>query len=304
MTDYRDLQPGDGVLFAGMSWDDYEAIPAVRSSELKLIDRSPFHAWYAYHREDRDQQDADEKEQFKIGRAVHAMILEPHTFAGAYAVLPAEFMGRSKAAIAAREDFAGDNQGKTILTPDQHAAAATLADAGVHALTKALRVLTGIDDMDAGRFLAAGLFEVTIVWRDTETGLLCKCRCDWLMPPNEAMPNGLILDVKTTKDGSPDGFSRECVNYAYPLQATHYGAGVAAAFGRKSAAPFLLLAVEKEEPNPAAVYMIDSRLTEYGRREWRRLMELRAQFQGIAEPWPGYGTGIVTLAAPAWLKLD
>jgi hypothetical protein len=102
------------------TYDDYNAIPAVNWSTLKELRKSPLHYKYAL--------DFSQKEtpSLLLGRAVHAAILEPENWLGAFAVRPEGIDRRTKIG---KEDFAkfeAENQGKTVLTAEANKTAWTI----------------------------------------------------------------------------------------------------------------------------------------------------------------------------------
>ncbi len=62
-----------------------------------------------------------------------------------------------------------------------------------------------------------GLAEQSYWWKHRETGLQCKCRCDYVI-------DDMVIDLKTTGEGgaSPDKFTKTIVNFQYHMQAAHY----------------------------------------------------------------------------------
>ena len=58
----------------------------------------------------------------------------------------------------------------------------------------------------AAELLRAGKAEQSFWWDDSDTGLRCKCRPDWL--------NGATaVDLKTTTDASPAGFAKRRIYF-------------------------------------------------------------------------------------------
>ena len=68
-----------------------------------------------------------------------------------------------------------------------------------------------------------GLAEQSYWWKHRETGLQCKCRCDYVI-------DDMVIDLKTTGEGgaSPDKFTKTIVNFNYHLAAAHYLQGTGA----------------------------------------------------------------------------
>lgn len=92
-------------------------------------------------------------------------------------------------------------------------------------------------------------YQTSFVWRDEQTGLLCKSR------PDLSIGNKKVLvDIKTTKDASPRGFAKECVNYDYFLQAIMQMEGVVKSGYMDEVDEYFWIAVQKTEPFNAVMY--------------------------------------------------
>lgn len=62
--------------------------------------------------------------------------------------------------------------------------------------------------------------EITVIWRDAESGLLCKARIDKYLEEFQ-----LILDLKTTKNPREEPFFRDIRYYRYDYQGAWYRRG-------------------------------------------------------------------------------
>ncbi len=143
----------------------------------------------------------------------------------------------------------------------------------------------------------AGKAEQSVYWIDAATGELCRCRPDFWTD------DGIIVDVKTTEDASPEGFARSIANYGYDVQDAFYQDGVAAA-GRPVRA-FLFLAVQKDacvvdgHSYGVAVYQMDEASRELGRAKYRQDLGVYAQCRRT-NIWPNYGDKIESISLPQW----
>ncbi len=255
-----------------MPADEYHALAALGSSDVKAILRSPAHF------KARANADDEPTEAKEIGTALHMAVFEPARFASEVVASPT-FDRRTKAGKADAEAFEAAHAGKLILSASnhlivQHASASVRAHRGAAAL------------------LAAGQPEVTFQWTDTTSGAPCKARVDWLRP------DGVLVDLKSTRDASPAGFVREIVRFGYHLQAAHYMAGARAVLQEPPQA-FVLIAVEKEPPFACGVYVLDddARVRAAGRvaAALARWAECNA-----AGSWPAYSDLIEPITLPAW----
>lgn len=145
---------------------------------------------------------------------------------------------------------------------------------------------------------APGKAEQSIYWVDAKTGELCRIR------PDKRLDNGILLDLKSTEDASPEGFARSIANYGYDVQDAFYQDGVQAATGKPPRA-FIFLAVEKSarvvegKPFGVAVYQLDDASRDLGRAKYREDLNVYAQCRktGI---WPNYGDKIQPIGLPQW----
>jgi hypothetical protein len=245
---------------------------AVSSSGLKRILRSPAH-FVAMQNSPEESTAA-----LAFGKALHAALLEPAKFRERYMAKP-ELDRRTKA-------------GREL---------AQLIDAACEHKTQISQEwLDEIDAMvEAGRrhpqvaqMTQAGEAEVSYVWRDEETGILCKCRPDWLNA--EA-----IWDVKTCADASPAGFSRACAKYMYHVSAAFYVEGVFKLTGRTL--PFRFVASEKDAPYAVAVYEASAVFLRTGGRLVRQALNRLRACRGSGK-WPSYQPdgGIEQIGLPGW----
>lgn len=94
-----------------------------------------------------------------------------------------------------------------------------------------------------------GECEYPIFWRDSDTGIECKCMVDWYAP--------IALDLKTTCDPSPAAYARSLVGLGYVRKIAHYKAGIEKL--RDEVANFVHIAAETASPYRVASYQIDDK---------------------------------------------
>lgn len=174
-----------------------------------------------------------------------------------------------------------NNPGRIVLTPEQWEQLHAMA-AAVHAHPAAGALLTSVP----------GEAEKSVYWRDSTTGVLCRCRPDWWRDDN------VIVDLKTTEDASPEGFAKSIANWRYDVQAAYYLDGIQQAT-RKRPKAFVFIAVEKKPPYGVGVYVLDSDSLELGRAQYQHDLRVYAECVRTGE-WPGYGDKIQTISLPAW----
>lgn len=287
MNDNFAPEPGKILqgLYPDMSNEDYHAHPALGSSGLKLLAQSPAHYFAAYL--DPNCKARKETLAMKIGRAWHSAVYEPAEFDNRYVAMPDGIDRRTKEGKALWAEIVAT--GKTPLpSGDMDRILAMGRAANAH---PAARVL----------FAQKAMYEASIFFIDPATGVLCKIRPDFMVPPCDLFPNGLIVDGKSCEDASPEGFSRNAWNWEMHYQAALYSDGFQQHFKTRGRPEFLWLAQEKEPPYACAIYSATADIVNFGRRKMRPLIELyaRCSASGI---WPGYSTAVTELALPAWAE--
>lgn len=270
--------------------DEYHRDPAPEpslSSTLArlLLNRSPLHAWHASPRLNPDWQPV-EKAVFDVGRAAHRALLG----AGAdYAVIPADYLAANGAASTKlAKDFIAEAReaGLTPIKADVAEQVETMA-AAVRGRLAAMGIR-----FDPARSELAALAQIDGTW----------CRAMFDSAPERG---GVIYDLKTTVDASPDAAIRTVETYGLDVQAAHYLDVFEAVTGERRRMRFVL--VEKEPPHEVAVvelhddpeseadWMADARSkVREARRIWRECLD--------AGQWPGYPARVAILGARSFYR--
>lgn len=259
----RSLTPMEGI-YLDVSRRAYDALEALNFSTLVELAKSPAH--YAHRRGNPRTDNAS----LQRGRLGHICTLEPKRLETDVMVWDGgEKRGKEWAA------FKECHAGKEIVKPDELETAMAMAAAVRR-------------NPASARYVKGGAAEVTMVW--TVDGHKAKGRPDYLSAV-------AMVDLKTTRDASPDGFARAAFNYRMHVQAAWYSDGYAAATGKRL--PYVVVAVESAPPHPVVVYRVDEDVLALGRAEYRRYLNtlsLCAQ----QNDWPGYSTGELALTLPRW----
>lgn len=257
--------PEPGV-YRGIEASEYHAWDAMSNSRLKvLVQDSPKHfKWRLDHPKPPTK-------QMRLGRIVHALVLERDrfVFSKRYAVAP-NWGKRSKADKAKWAQWAADNNGKEVIAQAEHDQAAAIAEAMM-------------DEPKCHALLTDGEPEVSIVWDDPLTGIRCKARLDYLYPP-------LIGDVKTAADGADHAWAGSMADNHYAQQAAFYlDGGVAVGLEVKR---FAFAVVESCPPYDAYVCVLDSTSLRAGRNQYQRGLHI---YKNCLEKnrWPGRHEGTV-----------
>lgn len=294
---------------------EYHAHPALGHTALLKLLRSPAH--YLHYRSEPDK---DTPSKF-FGTAFHKAVLEPARFAQEYAVVDQSLLEgtlQSMDDYRAAAEALGIKPGK--LRKDDLKTAIKMADTGLdyrfredeyERLYGDKQVLSPEDaekiriiqanvsaHLRANEMLRApGDTELSGFWSDASFGVECKLRIDKLCMAG-AIPWAL-LDVKTTRDASADGFARACATYGYDVQAAYYTDGAKAILGLEL--PFYFLAVENEAPHAVALYRACPEMIEAGRKKVRAGLMLMRYCQTTGS-WPSYQPNgeEEVISLPAW----
>lgn len=264
--------------FYGFPSDRYHADKtSVNQGALKHVLRSPMH--FAHEWNNKGDFDSP---VLRLGRILHAMILERKEYAS-YIVRPNFGDGRLKETKEAKKAFEETTpEGAFIISEDEHSKAQQM---GVALLANDFFRET----------LKASATEVTTWWRDDATGIQCRARLD-IVPP---MESGVLIDIKTTEDASPDEVARSIFNNDYHLQAAHYLEAANKASGGQHYTDFIFAFVERNPPFACALYVLDP--SALGRGQAMRTTALIALKEAIeTKNFGGYSDKIATIDLPRY----
>jgi hypothetical protein len=264
------FEPG---IYPGLPFEQYLAIDAVSNTRLGQLAKSPRHY----------KLNAGIDEQAKhlvLGQLVHAGRLEILSLAKRYAVMPDYHLhadnctsdGKPSTRKGTRfvkervADFEAANSDKKVVPMEWFNEMEAIVGSLV-ADDTSYRLLSG-----------RGESELTLVWRDYETGLLCKARMDFIR--RDLL---LFADLKTTTELS--AFTRAIGRYGYHRQMAHYQAGWATLNGGEVLEPWIV-AAEKFKPYCVMSAPLDEEAIYEGDRQRRRLMELLLSCRE-SNHWPG-----------------
>jgi len=247
---------------------EYHSHSAISSSDVKAVASKTLEHWRGQVRK--------EKAAFDMGTAVHAMLLQPDD----------DLITRGP--IDRRGDkwkdlkLAADLDGKLLLTSGDYDIAQAMSESAMRNAT-ARELLSHKDLICEASFFAI----------DPVTGIEIKCR------PDGCTKSGLLLDVKTTRDASPDGFAREVHKFGYHIQAAFYTRVL-----RASGLPadqMHFIAVEKEPPYAVGVHILTKEYLYLADQVVTRTLEQisRAQSENrFTTGWPD----VNVISLPRWLE--
>jgi exodeoxyribonuclease VIII len=189
-----------GIYF-NLSNEDYHNDPAISCSGIKnLLDCPTKYWWNSSLNPKKEQLDT---RALRIGKLYHNLLLEPEKFEDEFLVLPKGKLVKSflKEKSLSEEDIAHLTQ---IREPD---------------ILEAQEAVNEIKENPFyNNWFDGGYPEVSIFWRDLETGLMCRCRFDYLNMD-------FAVDYKTTQDVTD--IKKSVANYSYNLQSAIYLRGLA-----------------------------------------------------------------------------
>jgi PDDEXK-like domain of unknown function (DUF3799) len=179
------IAPG---IYLGISNDDYHADPAIGSTGCKRLIQSPLEYWWNSPL-NPDQEQSETTPAMRLGHAYHYKILEPHKFT--YEV---------------KKGVKTSTVGNTLGEGDYKRLSAMY--------DRVQKV------PEHAHLFKNGFAEVSVFWRDAETGLMCKCRFDY-------MRLRWITDLKTCDDSSRRSIYYEFPKLGYDISAAMYMEGSA-----------------------------------------------------------------------------
>ena len=251
-----------------LSNEEYHASKAISSSDVKTVLKSSIYHWR--------NKSFKETPAMALGTAVHDMALEgghntvrgPETRRGsAWKDLEAQCRAEGKVLLPEKEYDTAENIVEAIMRdgPSQK----VLTDDGTE-------------------------FEKSIFATCPTTGLELRCRPD-IMHRNK----GVLGDIKTTVDASPEGFMRQIYNFRYDVQAAFY-TYVCKLAGVKIS-HFAFLAAENTHPHAAHMHVMSLEAMEIGHKDMMFGLNKIAEAQKAED----YSTGwprFTMIYPPAWMN--
>lgn len=176
----------DGV-YLGISNEAYHADPAIGSTSIKKLIKSPLEYWW-YSWMNPAKPENKTSAAMKLGTAYHTLMLEPEKFK--YEIIAGTKTTTKEGCLAEAEYEQLKTMQKTLLAKPYHAA-----------------------------LLNGGYAEVSVFWTDEATGLPCKCRFDYWKPH-------WVTDLKTTTSIADCNIRYQIPDLGYDVSGAMYMAGV------------------------------------------------------------------------------
>lgn len=155
----------------------------------------------------------------------------------------------------------------------------------------------GSNVMDEGRLNSllldkATKTEVTCLFRDNVNQLDLKARLDLY---NETL--GILGDLKTTRNASPEGFAAEIFKNGYHFQAAFYRRALR--YFNKPVTDYILWAVENKPPYCAAAYRLLDEVLDLGDKQVEEYLKKYKECKDSGY-WPAYSDLIQPIGIPTW----
>ena len=247
--------------------------PLLSQSIIKtMLAQSPAHARYQI------DNPSEPSPAMKLGTAAHCRILEgADVFASRYAIAPA-CDRRTKEGKAIYEAFQTEHGGKEIISAGDWQSIDGMACAVA-------------DHPLAGRLFEGGTAEVSAF--GSVKGGDIKGRFDYFH-----QADGVIVDLKTTMDASPDEVQRYAAKFDLHIQQFVY-AEIYRIITGKTPSDFVFVLVEKNPPYGVAVIRLTKEAVEAARGQVEKALALWQQCEQ-SSVWPAYGDNVITVDLPAW----
>lgn len=257
--------------------------PALSQSKLKEFKKSPKHYWSKYV--DPERKEEEPTEEMKFGKALHCSILEPDLFKNNYMVIP-KIDKRTKDGKAEYASYMQLSMGKEIISDEN---------------LKDIELMNNVlFSKDSSKLLkCGGLVEHELYWRDNEFDIDCKAKLDVFIQPNNVFKNGVIVDIKTTQDATPDVFTRSIDKYGYYNQAAFYCNAVKQIYNTVDLPMFIIIAMEKTSPYEINFFELDNKSIKFGIRENKQLMSKYKECLTTGN-YHGYEDKINSISLPAY----
>lgn len=263
------LEPG---VYLGLSNEAYHADRAVSSSSIKKLIVSPLKYWWS---SPLNPARAPEKKTtaLTVGQAYHTLVLEPEKGLGL----------EVKKGVNSSTEEGKIGEGDYTM---------------IQAMAKEVRATE-----TRRKLLEGGVAEVSVFWRDKETGIMCKCRYDYFAP-------GWIVDLKSCSDVSDRALRYVIGDYGYDVSGAMYSIGASMLkdmlrngyelpdgfpkgfkeeFLAEERQLFAFMVQEKEPPYMTRTKLLTGDVAGVGRDKFRKGLDVYYQHQELTGQWPtGY----------------
>jgi len=264
-------------IFSKLSRLEYEKIDAINFSSLKHFDDTP---------EDAKINILHPKpptRSMEFGNGIHLSILEPERLEHEYVKAP-HVDRRTKEGKAEWAKFEVENEGKSYLTEIEW--------------QNCIDIVKKTQSHETARQIISGkgANELTVVWQDEETGVMCKGRVDRF---TQFMGWSVIVDIKSTKSVKQSVFASQCAKMQYHVQAAMYFDGLNTVSKSEHERRYLFWTIQNSPPFHMRFFELDDDAMIEGRNKYKHFLRLYKECKKT-NIWPGYPTGIEPLSLPSW----
>ncbi len=255
-----------------MTEAEYRPLPGLNQSSIPHLLKSGAH-YLANLAKPR----SPTKEQ-ALGTGFHALVLEPERFKKDFVVKSVD--GRTVSG----KKFLLENEmihKKTIISEeDFEKITAMEANVRRHEI--------------AGPKLTSGFSEQAILFELKASNgnvVKCKAKVDW-------MADGVMIDLKTTKNAEPDAFNDSIGKYSYEIQGAFYSHAIEAlGYDRPN---FYFIAVESEAPFAVSVIRLSDSDYAKGYAKLYRAVNLYEECSRLGK-WPSYESKVFESKTRPWI---
>lgn len=256
-----------------MSNEDYHSMEGLSSTNIKQIIECP-RKFFNKKILGLKQED---KKYFIKGTAFHKFLLENNSFFEEYEIV--ETLDLRKKAD------------KELYKSIKESGKTPIIEKDMKEIEKMSLSLMDIPVIN--KVMRQGTAESSIFWKEKNTKELLKCRPDYFT-------DDFIIDLKSTKNASPDSFSKDVIKYNYHVQAAMYLDGLSELTGNTSR-QFMFIAAEGYPDFICEWYVLDENLISLGRDLYKSAINLYQKMVS-KNKWPTYCSKIEDhqIFAPIW----
>jgi exodeoxyribonuclease VIII len=184
----------------GIPMEDYLALDAIGHSDLEALSLSPADAYLGMTEEEDSSSYSDARD---FGTAIHLALLEPALYPKRVGFLPPTFNGRTKDGQALKKQM--ESTYEVVLKAEREDNIRTILQ-NVKNCPPFANILS-----------LPGEAEMTATVQDPETGVMCKCRPDRLLPGER-----ILFDLKTTRAKTKRQFAKQSFDLGYDRKMAYY----------------------------------------------------------------------------------
>lgn len=275
--------PSSGI-HAGVPFDVYRQWPAVNISTLKGMRRTALHCRW-------EMDTPKESDEMDVGSATHIALLEPQRFDREFYLGTEEYNATTKEGRAMKDKELEIANGRTLIRRKAGKDAVDADD--VRGMISAVRSF----DAPSKFMNMPGQCEVSMLWQDPYTGLMCKARCDKVITASRP----IIFELKSCRCADSREFGKQAHDMGYAAQAAFYRWGYQVITGVEPL--HLFLAIENKGPWAAKLHRLENEGLQFGIQQFRGWLDKFAECQKTGR-WPGYPDLVEPLSLPHWASAE